>query len=214
VETGNETQRKRLFDKPVSNKQIIQVAQWMHKYKINFGSSCFFGLPGDRVEDHVYRLYFFRIINPVYLWTTFFQPYPGLKLTQNMDVQKYMPEDAGNKGFEATFHHKMYLNLPDRDRLVNLKKVYFLCAKFPSVSPALIWLTQFRIPFLFTALFGAHFTYYTFKFEKISLYQFLIHIKVMALNPFLRKKQPLQNMGRSFTPEWKKKASKPEDHVS
>jgi hypothetical protein len=46
----------------------------------------------------------------------------------------------------------MYLDLPDRQRLVNLKKVYFLCAKFPRLAPALVWLTKIQRP---TALHAA-----------------------------------------------------------
>ena len=149
------------------------------------------------MDDHVERLDFYRKANPTYLWTTFFQPYPGLSLTQHEDIKKYMPE---SKDFGVTLHHDMYLDLPDRDRLVNLKNVYFLCMKFPAISPLLVWLTQFRIPLLFTFLFGLHFTYYVFRFERVSFFQYLSHLKIFALNPVLRKRQPLQNTGRPFNP--------------
>ena len=205
IESGSEEQRKGIMNKPVTNKHILQVTGWMHKYGIKFGSSAFFGLPGDTVEDHVERLDFYREANPTYLWTTFFQPYPGLSLTENEDIQRYMPKA---KDFDVTLHHDMYLDLPDRDRLVNLKKVYFLCMKFPAVSPFLVWLTQYRIPLLFDFLFGLHFTYYVFRFERISFFQYLSHVKVFALNPVLRKKQPLQNIGRPFSVPWRKKALK------
>ena len=197
TESGDEAQRKGLLNKPVSNEQIIKIAGWLHKYKISFSASAFFGLPGDTVDDHVRRLEFFRTINPTYLWTTFFQPYPGLALTKQEHVQQHLP--AG-KQFEVTLHHDMYLDLPDRQRLVNLKKIYFLCAKFPRLTPALVWLTKFNVPPLFTLLFGLHFTYYIFKFERVSLVQFLVHVRNFAVNPFLRKKQPLTTTGRSFTP--------------
>ncbi|MBI5093996.1 MAG: B12-binding domain-containing radical SAM protein [Candidatus Hydrogenedentes bacterium] len=205
VESGDEKQRKGIMNKPVSDEHIFQVTTWMRKYGIKFGSSCFFGLPGDTFQDHVERLGFYRKLNPTYLWTTFFQPYPGLALTQNEDIKKYTPE---SKAFEVTLHHDMYLDLPDRDRLVNLKKVYFLCTKFPALAPLLLWLTKFNIPFLFDVLFMAHFSYYIFRFERVSLFQWLVHVKVFALNPLLRRKQPLQNIGRPFGIPWRKKALK------
>jgi anaerobic magnesium-protoporphyrin IX monomethyl ester cyclase len=197
TETGDEAQRRGLLNKPVSNEQIIKIAGWLHKYKISFSASAFFGLPGDTVEDHLKRLEFFRTINPTYLWTTFFQPYPGLALTKQEHVQQHLPE---GKQFEVTLHHDMYLDLPDRERLINLKKVYFLCAKFPRLTPALVWLTKFNVPPLFTVLFGLHFTYYIFLFERVSFVQFLMHVRNFAINPFLRKKQPLTTSGRPFTP--------------
>jgi radical SAM superfamily enzyme YgiQ (UPF0313 family) len=197
TESGDEAQRRGLLNKPVSNADIIKIAGWLHKYGISFSASAFFGLPGDTVEDHVRRLEFFRTINPTYLWTTFFQPYPGLALTKEEHVQLHVPK---GKQFEVTLHHDMYLDLPDRERLINLKKVYFLCAKFPSLTPFLVWLTKFRVPALFTILFGLHFTYYIFLFERVSFYQFLVHVKNFAINPFLRKKQPMASTGRPFTP--------------
>jgi anaerobic magnesium-protoporphyrin IX monomethyl ester cyclase len=197
TESGDEGQRRGIMNKPVSNEQILKIAGWMHKYGISFVSSCFFGLPGDTVEDHVKRLDFFRKVNPTYLWTTFFQPYPGVDLTKHEDVARHMPDQ---KEFAVTLHHDMYLDLPDRDRLVNLKKVYFLCVKFPRLTPLLVALTKIKFDLLFTALFGLHFTYYIFRFERVSLYQFLTHVRNFAVNPFLRKKQTLAHTGRPYTP--------------
>jgi radical SAM superfamily enzyme YgiQ (UPF0313 family) len=201
TETGDEAQRRGLLNKPVGNEQIVKIAGWLHKYGISFSASAFFGLPGDTVADHVRRLDFFRTINPTYLWTTFFQPYPGLALTKQEHVQRHVPE---GKRFEVTLHHDMYLDLPDRERLINLKKVYFLCAKFPRLTPLLVWLTKFNVPPLFTLLFGLHFAYYIFLFERVSLFQFLVHVRNFAVNPFLRKKQPMAGSGRPFTPSDRK----------
>ena len=78
--------------------------------------------------------------------------------------------------------------------------MYFLCAKFPRLTPLLVWLTKFNFPPLFTVLFGLHFTYYIFLFERVSFVQFLMHVRNFAVNPFLRKKQPLTTTGRPFTP--------------
>jgi radical SAM superfamily enzyme YgiQ (UPF0313 family) len=204
TETGDEEQRKTLLGKPVSDEQILQVTRWLHRYGIEFGSSAFFGLAGDTVADHVRRLPFFRTVNPTYLWTTFFQPYPGLALTRHEDVQRHMPESAA---FESTVHHDMYLDLPDRSRLVNLKKVYYLMMKYPRSERPLLWLTKFRIPFLFDLLFLSHFMFFVFWAERISFLQWLHHLKVFALNPLLRKKQPLASTGRPFVPPSRKGAT-------
>ena len=209
IETGSEEQRKGLMNKPFSDEQILQVTHWMHKHGIRFGSSAFFGMPGDTFDNLVQRLEFYRKVNPLYLYTTFFQPYPGLALTQQEEVQQLMPQ---SKEFGLTVHHEMYLNLPDSARLMNLKKVYFLCMKFPRLSPMLLWLTKFRIPLLFDVLFLGHFTYYVFRFERISFLQWLVHMKVFAINPILRKRrQPSQGGGRGlFRLPWRSKTANPE----
>lgn len=202
TESGDEEQRRGILNKPVKNEQLLRISKWMHKYGIRFGSSVFFGLPGDTVDDHMQRLPFFRELNPGYLWSTFFQPYPGLKLTEHPDIAPFLPE---NGAFRATVHHDMYLDLPDRDRLVRLKKVYFLMMKFPVLERPLRWLIDFNIPLLFDLLFLAHFSYYVFLAERISLYQYLVHIKTFAINPVLRRNMPLQQIGKPFTPSPAKK---------
>ncbi len=183
-ESGDEAQRRGIMEKPVSDEQIFHLAALLKKHGISYGSSAFFGLPGDTVEDHVKRLDFFRKMDATYLWTTFFQPYPGIALTNHPEIRKYLPKE---KEFAVTLHHDMYLDVPDRERLVRVKKVYFLCMKFPFLSPLLIWLTKFHIPLLFDGLFFLHFMYYAFVFERVSLFQWMVHVKTMGLNPFLKK---------------------------
>jgi anaerobic magnesium-protoporphyrin IX monomethyl ester cyclase len=184
TESGDEHQRVKMLNKHVKNDRIFQVTEWLHKYKISFCSSVMFGLPGDSVEDHVSRLTFYRKIRPTYVYGAFFQPYSGLALTNSSLVQSYMPKE---KEFQATLHHDIYLDLPDRARLVNLKKIYFLCIVFPWAAKFLIWLTKFEIPLLFNLLFLSHFTYYAVKFENISFIQCLVHFKGFFVDTILTK---------------------------
>lgn len=183
-ETGDERQRFQVMNKPVRDQQYIEVAGWLRKHKIGFVSGAFFGLPGDTVQDHVNRLDFYRQLKPTYLWTTFFQPYPKLPLTLQPDTQAYLPD---GKDFKGTFHHEMYLDLPDRPRLTNLKKVYFLCMLSRTLTPVLVWLTKFRIPIFFDALFLAQHAYYSIKFGHVSARQFFTHVRLFGINPILRK---------------------------
>ena len=194
-ETGDEKQRRELMNKNVSDELILELSGLLRKCNISYCASAFFGLPGDTFNDHIQRLAFYRKANPTYLWTTFFQPYPGVSLSEHPEVKKALPEA---KAFEAPLHGDMYLDLPDRERLVALKKVYFLCMKFPWLEPLLVWLTRFRIPLLFDFLFFLHFTYYVFVFERVSPIQWFVHLKVFALNPLLRKHSILQNTGKPY----------------
>ncbi len=195
TETADEATRKNVLKKPVSNEHLFQIAEWLHRYGVEFCASQFFGLPGEKVEDYVRYLDFFRKVKPTYLWTTFFQPYPGLELTEQLAVQQFMPDDPS---FSETCHHDMFLDLPDRQRLVHLKKVYYLMLRFPRLQGALLRLTKLRTPRLFDALFLSHFMLYAFWWEKISVVQWLYHVKIFALNPLLRGKQPLQSSGRPY----------------
>ncbi len=209
AESGSEEQRSQFMNKPVTNDHIIQVTGWLRKYGITYGSSVFFGLPGDTVEDHIERLKFYRAVKPFYLWTTFFQPYPGIKMTTEEQVQQHLPAAAADREFKLTLHHDMYLDLPNRVQLTNLKKVYFYLMLFPWLEKPMLWLTKFNMPMFFTLLFVPHFMYYAVRAEKVSFMQFLVHLKILGLNPILRKRQTLQGMGRPYEPELK--AAEPAD---
>ena len=171
-----------MMQKNVTNKNILEVAGWMHKYKIKFGVGCFLGLPGDTIEDHVERLDFYRKINPTYLATVFFEPHPKLKLTEDPTVQEYMPQD---RPLAMTFHSSMYLDLPNKAQLENLKKVYYLCMKFPRLSPFLVWLTRFKIPTVFTGLFLLHYSWHMMVFEGINTPQLIRHVKFTIVDPII-----------------------------
>jgi radical SAM superfamily enzyme YgiQ (UPF0313 family) len=184
VETGSEEQRRNMMNKPVSNELILQTTGWLNKYKIKFCSSVMFGLPKDTVADHVARLDFYRKLKASYIWTTFFQAYPGLELSESEAVKPYLPD---HRDFGMTLHHDMYLDLPDRERLVRLKKIYYLCVIWPWASKLLVWLTKFRIPILFDFLFMGHFAYYAVTFERTSLRQLLVHMKIFGIAPLVKK---------------------------
>ena len=197
AETGDEHLRRTIMNKPVSNSHILTVTSWMAKYKLRYGTTAFFGLPGQTFEKHLDELDFYREAGGVYLWSTFFQPYPGLELTRDPQIAELLPDVPS---FDTTLHTQMYLDLPDRVRLVNLKKVYFLMYRFPRLQRPLARLCRYRIPVLFDLLFALHFTYYYLVSEGCSVYQFLVHAKDFGLNPVLRRIQPLNTSGRPFDP--------------
>jgi hypothetical protein len=185
TETADEKQRRELLNKAVANSLIIQICEWLNKYKIKFSINTFFGLPGDTLEQHFARIPFFHRLEATYIWTTFFQPYPKLKLTDAFNTQQVMPE---NIFFEKTLHHDMFLNLPDRERQTNLKKVYFVACRWPFLVPVIRRLINIRAPLLFDFIFLCHFMYYIFLFEHISVRQLYSHIESFVINKMLSRK--------------------------
>lgn len=198
TETANESQRRGLLNKPVKNQHILQVVDWLHRYRIPFASSVFFGLPGDAVQDHIDRLPFFRTIAPTYLWTTFFQPYPGLPMVEDPQVKPLIKADLE---YQLTSHQDLCLEVEDSRRLVRLKKVYFLMMKFPKLERPLLALVNSRIPLLCDLLFLGHFSYYIFIAERISPYQYFSHLWIYIVSRARRRRSSmLHSSGASYEP--------------
>ena len=184
VESGDESQRTGLLKKTVKDEDIFKIANWFRKHRISFFSSSFFGLPDDTVEGHLKNLAFYQKLRPTYLWTTFFQPYPGIALFDHPASRSSMRKD---QEYAMTFHHELFLDIPDRVSLTNLKKVYFLMVLWPRLTPIFSWLIKYKIPILFDVLFVSHFTYYIFRFENLSFKQYISQIKVFGLMPLVDK---------------------------
>lgn len=198
TETADESQRRGLLNKPVRNQHVFQVVDWLHRYRVPFASSVFFGLPGDTVGDHVDRLDFFRRISPTYLWTTFFQPYPGLPLVSHQQIRPLIKD---NLEYQLTSHQDLCLNVDDGRRLVRLKKVYFLMMKFPKLERLLLGLVNSRVPLICDLLFLCHFSYYIFIAERISVYQYFSHLWIFSVNMVRRRRgSMLHSTGPSYEP--------------
>lgn len=184
VESGDERVRSSLLHKYVKDRDIFKVAEWMRAQRIAYVSSAMFGLPQMSFDAHVAQVDFYRRLKPAYVWTVFFQAYPGLELTQHPDIRL---QAINQKEFAPTVHHDMSVKGKDAYQLENLKKVYFLCIAFPWMSGFLISLSKLRLPIIFDLLFMIHFSYYIYRFERVSFFQFLIHVKVFGINPLLCK---------------------------
>jgi len=187
VETGDERQRMVQFGKKVTDREVLWTADMLHKYGIKYTVSAFFGVPGDTVADHMARADFYQRLKATYVWTTFFQPFPGTAMAHDPDVIACLPRA---RDFEMTLHNQSYLEVADRRRISNLKKVYYWVTEYPAARRALLGLTRLKADRLFDFLFLIHFSRYIFAFEKVSLRQYLHHLKQFAALPLLRLLRP------------------------
>jgi radical SAM superfamily enzyme YgiQ (UPF0313 family) len=196
TESADEKVRNGLLNKPVKDEIIFKTAKLMNKYNIMMSVSCFFGLPDETVEKHIINLPFFRKLKPKYLWTTFLQPFPGLAISETPEILAM--SNHGNS-FESTFHHDVVLDGPDRVRITNLKKIYFLLMIWPWSEWFFLKIIKINAPLLFNVLFVFHYAYYVFHFERLSFSQFMHHIRLFGIRPLLNRVKALNSTTEGFS---------------
>ncbi|MFH1480247.1 MAG: radical SAM protein [Pseudomonadota bacterium] len=82
VESGDETIRKEILNRPMTDKQIIEVFRLAKRHHLRTYSFNMIGIPGERWESHKKTVILNRIIKPDRLQISIYYPYPGTKLEQ------------------------------------------------------------------------------------------------------------------------------------
>lgn len=132
VETGNEKLRNQILNKNLSNKQIIEAANLLRKYKLKFGTYNMFGLPHETLDLAFETIKLNRYIKPNYTINNIFQPYPKTEITDYALEHGFLDP---NTKYLDTMNEGSILKLKDNNLIVNLSRFAFLAIKFPFLTP-------------------------------------------------------------------------------
>lgn len=84
VETGNETLRTQLLNKPITDENIRKAGELLNRHRVNFMTYNMFALPGETFDDALATIRLNREIGTRLARYTLFQPYPGTQLGDEM----------------------------------------------------------------------------------------------------------------------------------
>ncbi len=132
VETGNEDLRNKVLKKNLTNRQIINAATLLKKYKVKFGTYNMFGLPHETLPLAFETIDLNKTLKPDYTINNVFQPYPRTEICDYAIDQGYLYPDTE---YLNTMNEGSILQLDEIDRLVNLCRFAYLAIKYPSLAP-------------------------------------------------------------------------------
>ncbi|MFQ5646537.1 MAG: B12-binding domain-containing radical SAM protein, partial [bacterium] len=166
VECGSEKLRRKLLKKSVSDSQIIETARILHKYKIKFRTYNMMGLPGETLDEALRTVSLNSEIRTDYPWCSLFFPYPGTELAGYAEKNRLL-ERPDDKGAPASFFKGSMVKSEDKDRFVNLQKLFFFGVKFPALLPLIKRLIRFKPNKLFELAFLAGYAWCFMKSENL-----------------------------------------------
>lgn len=135
VETADEERRKSLLCKETTNEQIRRCARLLHGRGLRFQTYNILGLPWEGFSDLKKTLRLNQEIAPAYAWSSLAQPYPGTRLAELCREQGRVREENGECAVSMSWFETSVLDIPGRDRIVNLQKFFAFLVRHPRFEP-------------------------------------------------------------------------------
>lgn len=132
VETGNEDLRNKILKKKLTNKQIINAARLLKKYRVKFGIYNMFGLPDETLSLAFETIKFNSNLKPDYTINNIFQPYPKTEIADYAADHELLNP---NTDYLDTMNEGSILQLKEIDALINLCRFAYLAIKYPVLMP-------------------------------------------------------------------------------
>lgn len=168
IETGNEYLRNKILKKGITNKQIVDTAKFLKKYKIKFKVYNILGLPEETLEDAFETIHFNQKIKTDYPWCSLLQPYPKTEMYDYLLKKGYI-----EKSFSPDDHASLFWvepkNMKIKKEIINLQKFFFYAVKFPRLEPIIRQLIKLPPNKIFDVIFLIGFAYTYIGSEKLNI---------------------------------------------
>lgn len=131
IESGNEELRKKILNRNITNKQIIDGCKLLKKNKIKFRAENMIGIPTETWSNVKETINLNIKVNPDYAWVSLYQPYPFTVLG---DYSKNNGLFDGNIDIiNEQFSEDTVLKMSefDKRRLINLQRLFGIVISFP-----------------------------------------------------------------------------------
>jgi anaerobic magnesium-protoporphyrin IX monomethyl ester cyclase len=155
IECGDESVRRELLDRPISDAQIVAACTWLHASGIRVLADNMLGLPGTTLDTDLCTLRLNQRCGVDYALAMLFQPYPGTRLGELARASGQWAGDLESIG--SNYYLTSPLRLGDaRTQRVreNLQKWFALLVETPGLErlvrplcrlpPNLVFLSIFR----------------------------------------------------------------------
>ncbi len=133
IETGNEDIRRRVLNKKISDEQIIDCGNLIHKYGMKSQTANMFCLPDENVKDALRTVELNIRAKADYAFTALFMPFPNTGLTRYCIERKLLKSDYSLKDLPYSFLTSSVLDIPRRQKSVirNVHRLAYFFVRSP-----------------------------------------------------------------------------------
>ncbi|MBN2546421.1 MAG: B12-binding domain-containing radical SAM protein [Spirochaetes bacterium] len=150
TETGNEEHRKKIFKKPVSNAQYIEMSETAKKHGLRVYASSMFVYPDQTLDDAFKTVELMHAMKTDHPFKGFFQPYPGTVI-YDMSVEKgYINSSYSFKDLPHSYFKYYSLDIPEKKDIALVCHFYYFLVKMPKLYRFLkkhFWILRLLWPF-------------------------------------------------------------------
>jgi len=150
IETGNDEIRTKILGRSMAKEQIFEVAEMLRKAKIRFRIFNMIGIPGGSIKIDLETLKLNIQCRPDLGWASIYQPYPKTELyeiAKKMNLCKEIKLDEFNNFFD-----KSVLDIPDKQQLLNLQRLFSFVVSWPILMPLIEILIRLPLNSLYSKI--------------------------------------------------------------
>lgn len=142
IEHGDESFRKRLLNRSMTNDQIVQFGKWLKKRKIRLHTTNIMGFPEETVDQAFSTIILNSKIKPELAVSGILSPYPGTEIYEYARDNGYLNEDfsfnnmTGQKTWSA-FKSKVKSEIKNDNipQMMSLRCFFMVLVWFPWLKP-------------------------------------------------------------------------------
>jgi len=178
IQSGNENLRKKLANRKMSNKEIINACNLLKRYKIRIGIDIMFGWPRETIKNAYETIKLCREINPDDINSNVLVPYPKTKIGDYCVKNHYLDNIITYKDAGSVKNTNYSLVKQDNiNQLINLDKLCYLAARFPKLRCLIKLLIKLPPNKLFLIIKDIPSIRRNFKYEIKNFRERFIYIK-------------------------------------
>jgi radical SAM superfamily enzyme YgiQ (UPF0313 family) len=154
IETGNETVRRVLLGRAMTNRQMIAACALLRRHGIKILANNMLGLPGCSLEHDLETLRLNQKCRPDFALAMLWQPYPGTALGNHARERGYYQGNFDDLDF--TYYsrsHLTFANALEKRRVENFQKWFAVAVALPWLTPIVRLLIRLPPNRFFQAVF-------------------------------------------------------------
>ena len=154
IECADETYRREVLRRPMSNEAVRAACARLHRHGIRILADNMLGLPGRRLEDDVETLRFNAACGIEYPLAMLLQPYPGTEIERYARQGGWFDGDYSRIDYNYYFRSPLAFARPEEKRQVeNLHKLFAMAAEVPALLPVVRRLVRLPPNAVFNSIF-------------------------------------------------------------
>jgi len=154
IETGNETLRRDLLGRRMSNPRLLSSCRLLKEHGIRILSNNMLGLPGGSYQSDMETLKLNQACQPDYALAMLWQPYPGTALARYAETHGFF--DGNYEALDFSYYHRSHIRFgssQEKRRIENLQKLFAVAVLLPKWTWLVRLLTRLPPNPVFRAIF-------------------------------------------------------------
>jgi len=161
IESGSERVRREVMGRRMTDEQILQGCENLHRYGIKLYSQNMLGAPGETLEEALATVDLNIRARADLAITSLFTPFPRLALTQRAIAEGYYSGDVRELPHNMT--SRSVLKLPDKAKIEKLQKLAPALVAFPFLRRYVQWLLKLPLHPVYSSLRNAWMSVKTYR---------------------------------------------------